>query len=78
MGPYGNMVGVYGGAYAGGYGGYGTYGAYTGEDGFLTYDINAEGGLLQCHYSCSVALMLIIVAVVVNGYEALLTYCILH
>lgn len=43
MAPYGNTGGPYGGAYAGGYGGYGTYGAYTGEDGNLTYDINAEG-----------------------------------
>jgi hypothetical protein len=43
MAPYGNTGGPYGGAYAGGYGGYGTYGAYTVEDGFVTYDLNAEG-----------------------------------
>ena len=43
MDPYGNIGGAYSGAYAGGYRGYGTYGAYTGEDGVLTYDINAEG-----------------------------------
>lgn len=48
MGPYGNTGGGYGGAYADRYGGYGTYGVYTGEDGFLTYDINAEG-----KHSCS-------------------------
>ena len=45
MGPYGNTGGLFGGVFAGGYGGYGTYGAYTGEDGVLTYDINAEGVL---------------------------------
>ena len=50
MGPYGNIGGLYGGAYAGGYGGYGTYGAYSGEDGVLTYDINAEGAPRWFHF----------------------------
>lgn len=61
MGPYGNIGGTYGGAYAAGYGGYGTYGAYTGEDGPLTYDINAEG---ECSEACLALCFRVVRAVV--------------
>jgi hypothetical protein len=58
MGRYGNAVGPYGGAYAGGYGGYGTYGAYTVEDGHLTYDINAEGeSTAEVQVACNLYLL---------------------